>query len=295
MILEQPLRTLLFVPGNKQEMLEKARTVHADAVILDLEDGVPVGEKAAARATVRRALEEGDYYPQVILRVNGFATGLTEDDLKGAFGPGVAAICLPRAEGLADTLRLAPLITEVEQIHGREVGTVSIVAMIETARGMLHAFDLAEGCMRVRAMCLGGEDLACDLGAVHTRAGEELAHARGELILAARATAVLAIDTIWTDLNDMEGLRSEARRARELGYSGKLIIHPDQVTPVHEAFTPTAKEVAHARRVVEAFDAASRRGDGVIALDGHMVHAPAVARARETLRLAGVRQSGDGI
>ncbi len=289
MELKQPLRTLLFVPGNEQKMMEQARTVNADAVILDLEDGVPVGEKEAARATVRRALEEGDYGPQVILRVNGFATGLTEADLKGAFGPGVTGICLPRAEGLADTLRLAPLITEVEQIHGREAGTVSIVAMIETARGVLHAFELAEGCQRVRALCLGGEDLAGDLGAVRTQAGEELAHVRRQLVLSARATAVWAIDTIWTDLNDIEGLRAEARRARELGYSGKLIIHPDQVVPVHEAFTPTAKEVAHARRVVEAFDAASKRGDGVIALDGRLVHAPVVARARETLKLAGVQ------
>ena len=295
MELKQPLRTLLFVPGHKQEMLEKARTVSADAIILDLEDGVPVGEKEAARVTVRRALEEGGYGPQVILRVNGFATGLTEGDLKGAFGPGVAGICLPRAEGLADAQRLAPLITEVEQIHGCETGTVCIVGMIETARGMLHAYEFAEGCLRVRALCLGGEALAGDLGAVRTQAGEELAHARRQLVLSARATAVWAIDTVWTDLNDLEGLRAEARRARELGCSGKLIIHHDHAAPVHEAFTPTAKEVARARRVVEAFEAACKRGDSVLALDGYLVHAPVVARARETLRLAGVRRSGDGI
>lgn len=289
MELKQPLRTLLLVPGNKQKMLEKARTVNADAVILDLEDSVPVSEKETARATVRAALEDGGYGPQVILRVNGFATGLTEDDLKGAFGPGVAAICLPRVAGLADTLQLAPLITEIEHLHGRKVGTVSIVGMIETARGMLHAFELAEGCLRVQALCLGGEDLVCDLGAVRTQTGEELAHAQGRLILAARATAVVAIDTIWTDLSDMEGLRAQAQKARELGYSGKLIIHPDQVAPVHQAFTPTAKEVVHAQRVVEAFDAASKRGGGMITLDGHMIHGPTVARARETLKLAGVR------
>jgi len=130
---------------------------------------------------------------------------------------------------------------------------------------------------------------------VRTLAGEELAHARGQLVLSARATAVWALDTIWSDLNDVEGLRAEARRARGLGYSGKLIVHPDQITPVHEAFTPTAREVAHARRVVEAFDAASKRGGGVIALDGRIVHPPVVARARETLRLAGVQQSSDEI
>lgn len=288
MTLEQPLRTLLLVPGHEQKILEKARTVNADAVILDLGDSVPVSEKKTARAAVRAALEEGGFGPQVILRVNGFASGLTEDDLKGAFGPGVAAICLPRAAGLADTLRMAPLITEVEQIHSYETGTVGIVGMIETARGLLHAYELADGCQRVQALCLGGENLAGDLGAVRTQTGEELAHAQRQLIVAARATAVMAIDTVWSDLSDMEGLRAQAQRARELGYSGKLIIHPDQVAPIHEAFTPTAKEVAHARRVVEAFDAASERGGGVITLDGYTVHASMVARARETLKLAGV-------
>jgi citrate lyase beta subunit len=288
MELKQPLRTLLFVPGNNQELLEKARTVNADAVILDLEDGIPVGEKETARATVRRALEEGDFGPQVLLRVNGFATGLTEADLKEAFGPGVTGICLPRSEEPADTLRLAALITEVEAMHDRETGTVSILAMIETARGVVHAYELAEGCQRVRALCLGGQSLLDDLGAVRTRAGEELRHARRQLILAARATAAWPIDTFWPDPEDIDGLRTEAQRARELGCSGKLIIHPDQVTPVHKAFAPAAHEIARARRVVEAFEAASKRGGGVITLGGQIVQAQMVARARETLKLAGL-------
>jgi citrate lyase subunit beta/citryl-CoA lyase len=270
-------------------MLDKARTAGADAVVLDLEDSVPVGEKEAARTTVRRALEAGSYAPQVILRVNGFATGLTEGDLKGAFGPGVTGICLPRAEGAADTLRLAALITEVEQIHRRDTGTVSMVAMIETARGVLQAFELADRCQRVRALCLNADDLVGDLSAADTQAARELEHAREHLVLAARATAVWAIDTAWADLGDMEGLRAEAQRARESGFSGKLIIHPDQAKPVHEAFAPTTGQVAHARRVLEAFDAARKRGGGVISLDGYMLHATAVARARETLKLAGVQ------
>jgi len=288
MELRQPLRTLLFVPGHDRDKLEEARTANADAVILDLENGVPVDEKEAARATVHRALEEGEFGPQVLLRLNGFATGLTEDDLKGAFGPGVTGICLPRAEELADTLRLAALLTEVEAMHGREAGTVSILAMIETARGVLHAFEVAEGCQRVRALCLGGQSLLDDLGAVRTEAGEELRHARRQLILAARASAAWPIDTFWPDPDDLEGVRTEARRARQLGCSGKLIIHPDQVAPVHEAFAPAADEIAYARRVVEAFEAASKRGGGVIILDGQIVQAQMVARARETLKLAGV-------
>lgn len=201
----------------------------------------------------------------------------------------MAAICLPKAEDLLDVLHLSPLITEIEQIHGLETGAVDIVVMVETARGVLHAHELAEGYWRVRAVCFGGEDLAHELGAVRTKTGEELPHARAQVVLAARATGVLAIDMIWTDLKDVDGLRAEARRARQLGSSGKLVVHPDQVVPVHEAFTPTAEEVDQARRVVQAFDAAGKRGDGVIALDGQMIDAPVVARAREMLKLAGVR------
>jgi citrate lyase subunit beta/citryl-CoA lyase len=163
---------------------------------------------------------------------------------------------------------------------------VDILLMVETAQGVVHAHQMAENCWRVGGLCLGGEDLARDLGAVRSREGKELAHARAALVLAARATGTLAIDTIWTDLEDRQGLQAEARQARELGYSGKLIIHPDQIEPVHRAFAPTSEEVDFARRVVEAFEAAMARGDGVIVLDGQMIDAPVVARARETLKMA---------
>jgi citrate lyase subunit beta/citryl-CoA lyase len=284
--LNQPLRSILFVPGNKAHMLEKARTLPADAVILDLEDGVPVDEKETARATIREALESGDYQPQVILRVNSLATSLVEEDLRQAFGPGVAAVCLPKANTVADVLHLAPMLTEAEHTHGLEIGSLDMLLMIETSHGVLHAHEMAERCWRIRALCLGGEDLTRDLGAVRTRESKEVAQARAQVVLAARASGAMAIDTIWTDLNDRDGLVAEARQARELGYSGKLLIHPDQIEPVHRAFAPTLAEVEHAQHVVEAFDAASARGDGVIALDGQMLDAPVVARAREILKMA---------
>jgi citrate lyase subunit beta / citryl-CoA lyase len=287
MALDQPLRTLLFVPGNKPHMLDKAQTSTADAVILDLEGGVPPAEKEAARAAVRQALEQGGFGPQVILRINAFRTGLGEDDLRAAFGLNVDAVCMPKAEAVTEVLRLAPLLTELEQEHGREVASVDMLLMIESARGLLHAYEMASVCWRVRALCLGGEDLARDLGATRTPEGQELIYARSQLVLAARAAGIAAIDTIWTDLDDLQGLEDEAHRVRHLGYSGKLIIHPSQIEPVHQGFAPTREEVNHAHRVIQAFEAASLRGNGVIVLDGQMIDAPVVARAREILALAG--------
>jgi citrate lyase subunit beta/citryl-CoA lyase len=288
MALQQPLRSMLFVPGNKPHMLDKARTSTADAVILDLEDGVPPTEKEAARAAVRQALEQGGFGPQVVLRINAFPTGLGEEDLRAAFGPAVNAICMPKAEAVSEVLRLAPLLTELEQEHGLEVASVDILLMIESARGLLHAYEMASVCWRVRALCLGGEDLARDLGATRTREGQELLYARSQLVYSARAAGIAAIDTIWTDLDDPQGLEAEAHRVRQLGYSGKLIIHPGQVEPVHRGFAPTEEEVTYAQRVIQAFEAASLRGNGVIVLDGQMIDAPVVARAREILALAGV-------
>jgi citrate lyase subunit beta/citryl-CoA lyase len=290
-------RSLLFVPGNKPRMLEKARTLPADAVILDLEDGVLPRQKEGARTTVRQALEAGPYGPTVILRVNGIASGLVEADLREAFADGVDAVCLPKAETIGDVERLAVALAQLEQERGLPAGSVGIHLMIETALGVLNAHAMAsvvsvgalaaQSCRRVRALCLGGEDLARDLGAVRTPQGLELAHARAQLVLAARAAGAMAIDTIYTDLADADGLLAEALQARHLGYSGKLVIHPAQIAPVHRAFTPSDEEVAYARRVLEAFANAEAKGDGVIALDGQMIDAPVVARAQEILAASG--------
>jgi citrate lyase subunit beta/citryl-CoA lyase len=286
MSLTQPLRSLLFVPGNKVRMLEKARALAADAVILDLEDGVAPGEKAVARATVRQALETGTYGPQAILRINTFATGLAEADLSEACVAGIAAVCLPKAQMAGDVEQLASLLSMLERTRGWATGTVEVLLMVETALGVLQAYDMARASGRVRALCLGGEDLARDLGAVRTQEGQELAHARAHMVLAARAAGVMAVDTVYTNLADLDGLRAEAQQVRELGYSGKLLIHPAQIEPVHQAFTPSQEEIAYARRLLEAFEAAEARGEGVIAFDGQMIDAPVVARAREVLAAA---------
>jgi citrate lyase subunit beta/citryl-CoA lyase len=290
MALAQPLRSILFVPGNKGRMLEKARSLPADAVILDLEDGVPQGEKALARATVRQALEGGAYAPQVILRLNALSTGLAEADLQEAPLPNVDAVCLPKAERVGDVERLASTLETMEMERRLPTRAVEMLLMVETALGVLAAYDMARASQRVRALCLGGEDLAKDLGAIRTREGKELAHARAHLVIAARAAGAVAIDTIYADLNDFDGLLADAQKARQLGYSGKLLIHPAQIEPVHSAFAPSREEMEHARRVVEAFEAAEAQGEGVIALEGQMIDAPVVARARAMLELGATQE-----
>jgi citrate lyase subunit beta/citryl-CoA lyase len=264
-------------------MLEKARALLVDAVILDLEDGVPPGEKALAREAVRRALEDGAYAPQVILRLNALGSGLAQTDLQEAFHPRVEAICLPKAEGVGDVEKLASMLETMEMERGLPAGAVDVLLMVETALGVLAAPDMARASQRVRALGLGGEDLAKDLGAIRTPGGQELAHARAHLVIAARAAGAVAIDTIYADLANLDGLSDDARAARQLGFSGKLLIHPAQIEPVHSAFAPSREELEYARRVVDAFEAAEAQGEGVIALEGQMIDAPVVARAREIL------------
>ena len=280
---DRPLRSVLFVPGSKSRMLDKARGLGADAVILDLEDAVAPSEKAGARGMIWDALGAGPYAPRVVVRVNAFDTGLTEDDVRETLAPGVDAVCLPKAHTAEDVRRMAALLDRQEAARGLPAGATGLLVMIETALAVLTAFDIARASGRVQALCLGGEDLSRELGAVRSKEGLELAQARAHLVLAARAAGVLAIDTVYTELQDEAGLVAEARTARLLGYSGKLLIHPSQIQPVHGAFAPTQEELAYARRLVEAFDRAQARGEGAIAFEGKMIDAPVVARAREVL------------
>ena len=277
------LRSLLFVPGNRSRMLEKARSVPADAVILDLEDAVPSEEKASAREMVGEALAEGTFEPCVIVRVNAVDTGLAEDDVARVLAGGAEAILLPKAQATREVEWLDSLLCVQEARLGIGSGSVALLLLVETALGVLSAYQLARTSARVRALCLGGEDLCRDLGATRTREGRELTHARGQIVLSARAAGVTAIDTVYTDFRDEEGLLLEARMDRQMGFGGKLLIHPGQIGPVHRAFAPTEEEVANARRVLQAYDAAVAQGEGVAALDGQMIDAPVVARARQVL------------
>ena len=267
-------RSLLFSPGDRPEMLRKAPRAGADALIFDLEDAVAPARKAEARAAVREVLADPAFDPgaEVCVRVNPVGVA-ADDDLAGVLGPDVRldAVVLPKVEGPRDVETLAALLAE----RGRDL---PVVALVETAAGVLHAEAIAAA-DPTDALFFGAEDLSADIGATRTSSGEEVSHARQHVVLAAAAAGVDAIDTVFVDIEDEAGLRADARAAVGLGYDGKPAIHPAQVGPINEAFTPEPDELDWARRVLEAREAADADDRGVFTVDGEMIDPPLVRRA----------------
>jgi len=267
-------------------MIAKARRAGADAIILDLEDGVAPEEKERARQTVARALEEG--FPArlgVFLRVNSGASGLLESDLREAFRPQAHGICLPKCDTPELIHSMAAQLGEVEKQFQLPWGKIRLLPFIENARGVLNAAAIARCHARVCAIAFGAEDFTADIGVTRTRAGGELAYSRATISLAAHAAGVDPIDTIYADFKDDAGLRADCLVARQFGYTGKLVIHPAQIGPVHAALAPTSEEVDHARRVVAVFEDARARGTGVAVAGGAMVDRPVYMRAQRLLAI----------
>lgn len=278
-------RSVLFTPGDDAEMLRKAPQAGADTLVFDLEDGVAPDRKQAARETVREALSDPDLDPvaEVCVRVTPPPT--TDDDLSVVLSGGRPdAVLLPMVDGREDVETLVRLLRE------QDAGEVPVLALVETARGVLNAPEIADH-PKVDAVLLGAEDLAADLGATRTEGGAEVAYARQRVVTAAAAAEVDAVDAVHTDLDDREGLQRATREAAQLGYDGKMVVHPAQVAVVNEAFTPDAERVEWAERVLRAAERADREGRGVFRVDDQMVDAPLVAQAEqvaERARAAGV-------
>ena len=268
-----PPRTWLFVPALRApEWLPKAVATGADAIIVDLEDATAPDEKDRARDVVR-GLQLGGDRPWMFVRVNPTPDGRFLADVAVAVQAGASGIVLPKGSHPEDVTRVP---ADVQ----------AILVQIETARGVLRALDLAEADPRVIGLGFGAEDLSADLGVARTREIGEFPTARSLVGLAAAAAGVSAIDTPWFDLGDAEGAGREARAARQLGFSGKFIIHPSHVAAVNEAFVPTDDEAMRAKRIIEAFDAAVETGSGVAKLDGRMIDMPVVVSARRVLARA---------
>ncbi|WP_367340240.1 CoA ester lyase [Aminivibrio sp.] len=280
-------RTSLYIPGTNPGMLANAEVYGADSVILDLEDGVPVSEKDAARILVRNALQHIPYRrAEVTVRVNALSTPFGRDDFREIIPLAPDAVRLPKCESADDVREADAMMTEIELENGIEPGTVGIIAITESARGGRNLSEIAAESPRLIALNYGAEDYTADIGAVRTKEGRELDDIRAKVIVAARIAGVQALDSVFGDVNDLDGLYAEALRVRLLGFDGKSVIHPRQIPVVHRAFTPSDQEVGFARRVMAAFREASSRGAGVIALDGRMIDAPVVARAEKILALA---------
>jgi citrate lyase subunit beta/citryl-CoA lyase len=263
-------RTVLFSPGDRPELCRKAPTTGADTVVFDLEDAVVPARKADARTAVADLLSAPDFDPaadvEVAVRVADPPTDL--DALSGA--DRLDAVMVPKADAEA-----VPRVADA--LDARDL-SVPILALIEAATGVLDAREVAAH-RAVDACCFGAEDLAADLGATRTAEGTEVLYARERVVVAARAAGVDAVDTVFTDLDDHEGLREETRFAATLGYDGKMVVHPDQVGVVHDALAPDPEAVAWAQRVLAARDEADRAERGVFEVDGEMIDAPLIARA----------------
>ncbi len=288
------LRTMLFVPGNREKWLERARTVPADALILDLEDSVPPAEKENARKMVAawiNGLATGDR--QVWVRVNALTTPYAEEDIRVVVTRDLSGILLPKSESASDVIRLGELLARAEKAAGLGEGTVGVLPLVETPKGIINAYEIASASPRVRGITFGAEDYALEMGVNRTKEGAEIQYPRMALGVACRAAGVLAIDCVYTDVRDIEGLVRETKMAAQLGFQGKLVIHPDQVEPVNRVFVPSDEELARAKRVVAAFEAAVAEGKASTAVDGKMVDSPVAARARNVLTLA-ERMAGKG-
>jgi citrate lyase subunit beta/citryl-CoA lyase len=274
---------MLFTPGNNRRMIQKAGPLGADAIILDLEDAVPMAEKKTARAVVKDSVEQvAAGGSQVFVRVNALITGLTTEDLRWVTQPGLAGVVLPKVESREDVLETTRLMVQLEREKGIEPGSLTLMPQLETATGVLDAREIATASKRIIALNFGSLDFTRDMGTTPSLEGTEVFYARSYIAVVARAARVMAIDTPWIDIADREGLVEEAKMARQLGFQGKLLIHPSQIEPVHQVFSPSEDEVAYARRVVEAFREAEAQGVGAISLDGRMID---VANARQAEEL----------
>ncbi|EFC91441.1 Citrate (pro-3S)-lyase [Dethiosulfovibrio peptidovorans DSM 11002] len=283
----RPRRSLLYVPGNNPAMVQNCSVYGADGVLLDLEDAVAVTEKDAARHLVSQALVDLPFDGvEKVVRINGRDTRFFEDDLKAIVPAKPDSIRLPKTESPEDIVEADRIISELERGNDIPVGSIEIHAMLETALALINAYSIATSSPRVTALTLGGQDLAADLGIARSREGTELLYARSHVILAAKAAGKEALDTVFTDVNDQEGLEAECRLAVQLGFSGKAAIHPSQIGTIHRAYRPNEKKLIKAIRVVKAAKDAEAKGLGVIAVDGKMVDAPVVAQANRTIELA---------
>jgi citrate lyase subunit beta/citryl-CoA lyase len=270
---------MLFTPGNSMRMMRRTGTLGADAVILDLEDAVPMVQKETARIFVRDSIGKvGAQGASVFVRVNALSTGLTADDLKWVFQPGLAGVVVPKTESRDDLLEVVKQIEELEREREIDAGSLALMPLVETARGVLDAREIATATKRIIALGFGSLDFTRDMRTSPSLEGTEVFYARSYIALVARAAGVQAIDTPWIDIADREGLLQEARRARQLGFGGKLLIHPSQIEPVNRVFSPSESEVAYARQVVQAFREAEAQGLGAISLDGRMID---IANARQ--------------
>lgn len=281
------IRSLVFVPGNRANMLERAKDFPADIIMVDLEDSVPPEEKVNARILAAewvpklRALGH-----RVMVRINSLDTGLTRDELAVVVSPDLAGISLGKAESPQDVRDVHSMLSSLERSAGMEPGQLKIIPWIENARALVDAYQIATASDRIVGVAFGAEDYTDDMGLERTDTGEEIYYPRATVAVAARAARVAALDSPYVRFRDPDGLREDAGQARKLGFTGKFAIHPAQIEVINDVFSPSEEELAYARKVVDAWNQAEAQGRGSADLDGRMIDVPVIKRAENLLALA---------
>ena len=283
-------RSLLIMPANRADMLAKAPSYGADALVFDLEDSVPVAEKPKARALAREFIGKHGGATTIYARVNALQTGMLEDDLEAIAVPGLSDIRVPKSESAEALRTVDALLTALERKRGLPLGSIGICPSFESAKGVWFAYEIASSTPRIRSvMCGTAEDgdLQTDLGYTWTAEGLEKLYVRSRVALAARAAGVEhVLDGAYSNVRDPEGLRIDCEAARKLGYRGRSVVHPGQIATVNRIFKPTEQELDYYRRVIEGFDAAVARGSAATTVDGKLVDYAMVGMAKRVLAWA---------
>ena len=280
-------RSLLFVPGNREDMLAKAGALMADALVPDLEDSVPDGEKEHARNLVRHTVKGLAQKGQAVIpRINALNTGLAREDLEAVVCPEVYGVTVGKIESPWEVRQVATILEELERRVGLPVGHTRLIPWLENAKAIIRAYEIAIASPRIVGVAFGAEDFTNDMAVQRSEEGIELMYPRATLAISARAAGVLAIDTPYVNFRDAEGLDQEVRAVLPLGFKAKFAIHPGQLETINTLFSPSQEEIEYARRVVAAFEESEARGSGATSLDGKLIDVPVMKRARNLLSLA---------
>ncbi len=280
-------RTMMFVPGNNPAMVKDAHIFGADSIMFDLEDSVSVNQKDSARFLVFNALLNVDYGDvELVCRINGLDNPYGKEDIKALVKAGIHVIRLPKTESAQDINDVEDEILKAEKEYGIKEGTTLMMAAIEGPLGAINAYDIAMSSKRLIGIALGAEDYVRSMKTKRYGDGNELFFARTQIVNAARAAGIYALDTVYSNVENEEGLIKETELIKQLGFDGKSVINPRQIEVVHNVFNPNEKDIENALKIIKAIEQAEAKGSGVIALDGKMIDVPVVKRAERIISLA---------
>jgi len=282
------MRSVFYTPSNNEKMVGKAPEILCDVLTLDLEDSVPPAEKPKGRVMVQEYLKanrEKQLAPALYVRVNNWETQMTNDDLEAIVHPGLDGVCLAKCGSADNVKRLDWKLEELEQRRGMQVGSVAIQLLIETAKGVMNAYPAASASPRVNSLIFGAVDFTKDMRVTLTSEGQEQLYARFHTAVAARAAGCVAIDCPFVNISDVEAFKKSTREGRQMGYEGRMLIHPSQIAPSHEIYTPSAADVEWAEGVKKVFEEEGiAKGSAAVSYKGKMVDTPVYENALQILR-----------